>query len=162
GGEGIAASVLRGAQCTEGAGRCRGEGAADRAGGGDRRRHHGVGDRGGAGGWRLGGWVGGAGWGGGRGRAEGGWRGPPERVVAGGRLARAAADERVGRIGLGTDWAALADVDLVIEAVFEEMEVKLEVFRRLDQLARPGTVLATNTSYLDVNRIARETKRPQN
>jgi len=84
-----------------------------------------------------------------------------DRVVAGGRLARAAAGERIGRIGLGTEWAAIAEVDLVIEAVFEEMEVKLEVFRRLDALARPGAVLATNTSYLDVNRIAQATKRPQ-
>ncbi len=84
-----------------------------------------------------------------------------DRVVAGGRLARTAADERIGRIALGTEWAALAEVDLVIEAVFEEMEVKLEVFRRLDALTRPGTVLATNTSYLDVNRIAQATKRPQ-
>jgi 3-hydroxyacyl-CoA dehydrogenase len=84
-----------------------------------------------------------------------------DRVVAGGRVSRAAADERIGRIALGTEWAATAEVDLVIEAVFEEMEVKREVFRRLDALARPGAVLATNTSYLDVNRIARETKRPQ-
>jgi len=84
-----------------------------------------------------------------------------DRVVAGGRLARWAADERIGQIALGTEWAAIAEVDLVIEAVFEEMEVKLEVFRRLDALARPGAVLATNTSYLDVNRIAQATKRPQ-
>jgi 3-hydroxyacyl-CoA dehydrogenase len=84
-----------------------------------------------------------------------------DRVVAGGRLARAAADERISRIALGSEWVAIAEVDLVIEAVFEEMEVKLEVFRRLDELARPGTVLATNTSYLDVNRIAQATRRPQ-
>jgi len=83
------------------------------------------------------------------------------RVVAGGRLSRAAADERISRIALGTEWAAIAEADLVIEAVFEEMDVKLEVFRRLDELARPGTVLATNTSYLDVNRIAQATRRPQ-
>jgi 3-hydroxyacyl-CoA dehydrogenase len=84
-----------------------------------------------------------------------------DRVVAGGRLSRAAADERIGRIAPGSEWAAIAEVDLVIEAVFEEMEVKLEVFRRLDALARPGAVLATNTSYLDVNRIAQATRRPQ-
>ena len=84
-----------------------------------------------------------------------------DRVVAGGRLTRAAADERIGRVTLGADWAAIAGTDLVIEAVFEEMDVKLEVFRRLDELARPGAVLATNTSYLDINRIARATKRPQ-
>jgi len=84
-----------------------------------------------------------------------------DRVVAGGRLSREAAGERIGRIALGTEWAAVAEVDLVIEAVFEEMEVKLDVFRRLDELARPGAVLATNTSYLDVNRIAQATRRPQ-
>jgi 3-hydroxyacyl-CoA dehydrogenase len=84
-----------------------------------------------------------------------------DRVVAGGRLSRAAADERIGRIALGTEWAAVADADLVIEAVFEDMEVKLAVFRQLDALARPGAVLATNTSYLDVDRIAQATRRPQ-
>jgi 3-hydroxyacyl-CoA dehydrogenase len=70
-------------------------------------------------------------------------------------------DERIGRIALGTEWAAIADVDLVIEAVFEDMDVKLEAFRRLDELARPGAVLATNTSYLDVDTIAQATRRPQ-
>jgi 3-hydroxyacyl-CoA dehydrogenase len=84
-----------------------------------------------------------------------------DRVVAGGRLSRAAADERMGRIALGTEWAAIGDVDLVIEAVFEDMAVKVEVFRRLDELARSGAVLATNTSYLDVDRIAQATRRPQ-
>jgi 3-hydroxyacyl-CoA dehydrogenase len=84
-----------------------------------------------------------------------------DRVVAGGRLSRAAADERIGRIALGTAWAAAADADLVIEAVFEDMEVKRAVFRQLDALARPGAVLATNTSYLDVDRIAEATGRPQ-
>jgi 3-hydroxyacyl-CoA dehydrogenase len=49
----------------------------------------------------------------------------------------------------------------VIEAVFEEMDIKIEVFKRLDALARPGAVLATNTSYLDINKIAQATKRPQ-
>jgi 3-hydroxyacyl-CoA dehydrogenase len=84
-----------------------------------------------------------------------------DRVVAGGRLSRAAADERIGRIGLGTEWAAVGDADLVIEAVFEDMEVKRTVFRQLDALARPGTVLATNTSYLSVDTIAQVTRRPQ-
>ena len=84
-----------------------------------------------------------------------------DRVVAGGRLPRAAADERIGRIALGTEWAAVAEADLVIEAVFEDMEVKLAVFRQLDALAGPGAVLATNTSYLDVDRIAQATGRPQ-
>jgi 3-hydroxyacyl-CoA dehydrogenase len=84
-----------------------------------------------------------------------------DRVVAGGRLSRAAADERFGRIALGTEWAHVGEVDLVVEAVFEDMAVKLAVFRQLDALARPGAVLATNTSYLDVDKIAEATRRPQ-
>ncbi len=59
-----------------------------------------------------------------------------------------------------TDDQALADADLVIEAVFESMDVKREVFARLDGICRPGAVLATNTSYLDVNEIAAATSRP--
>lgn len=55
----------------------------------------------------------------------------------------------------------LAQVDLVIEAVFEDLDVKREVFRTLDGICRPGAVLATNTSYLDVNLIAQATARPQ-
>ncbi len=58
------------------------------------------------------------------------------------------------------DYAALSDADLIIEAVFESMEVKKEVFARLDAVAKPGAVLATNTSYLDVNEIAAATSRP--
>jgi 3-hydroxyacyl-CoA dehydrogenase len=59
------------------------------------------------------------------------------------------------------DWALLAKADLVIEAVFEDLAVKQEVFRRIDAHARPGAVLATNTSYLDVDSIAQATNRPQ-
>ena len=53
------------------------------------------------------------------------------------------------------------DADLVIEAVFETMEIKKDVFGKLDQFAKPGAVLATNTSYLNINQIAAVTKRPQ-
>lgn len=56
---------------------------------------------------------------------------------------------------------ALADADLVIEAVFESMEVKKEVFSALDGIAKPGAVLATNTSYLDIDEIAAATSRPE-
>ncbi|SFT33905.1 FAD-dependent oxidoreductase [Sedimentitalea nanhaiensis] len=62
---------------------------------------------------------------------------------------------------LATDYEALKDADLVIEAVFEEMDVKKKVFTQLDAVCKPGAVLATNTSYLDVNDIAAITKRPQ-
>ncbi|MDQ1902819.1 3-hydroxyacyl-CoA dehydrogenase NAD-binding domain-containing protein [Paracoccus sp. WLY502] len=60
-----------------------------------------------------------------------------------------------------TSYDPLAQVDLVIEAVFESLEVKQEVFRTLDRVCRPGAVLATNTSYLDVDLIAGATTRPQ-
>ncbi len=60
-----------------------------------------------------------------------------------------------------TDFAGVADADLVIEAVFETMEVKREVFTKLDALAKPGALLASNTSTLDVDEIASFTKRPQ-
>lgn len=61
---------------------------------------------------------------------------------------------------IATDYAALAEADLIIEAVFESMDVKKDVFRALDKVAKPGAVLATNTSYLDVNEIAAVTSRP--
>lgn len=59
-----------------------------------------------------------------------------------------------------TDYSALSDVDLVIEAVFEDMDVKKTVFAKLDDVCKPGCILATNTSYLDVNEIAQITSRP--
>ncbi len=62
---------------------------------------------------------------------------------------------------LSTDYASLSDVDLVVEAVFEDIEVKKQVFEKLDEVCKDGAVLATNTSYLDVNAIAAVTKRPQ-
>ena len=58
-------------------------------------------------------------------------------------------------------WERWQAADLVIEAVFEDMEVKRKLFADLDRLAKPGAVLATNTSYLDVNAIAQATARPQ-
>ena len=60
-----------------------------------------------------------------------------------------------------TDYAGLSDADLVIEAVFEEMSVKKQVFTQLDAVCKQGAILATNTSYLDVNEIASVTSRPQ-
>jgi 3-hydroxyacyl-CoA dehydrogenase len=60
-----------------------------------------------------------------------------------------------------TDLAAVADADLIIEAVFEDMALKQEIFAKLDKLAKPGAILATNTSYLDVDVIARATARPE-
>lgn len=63
-------------------------------------------------------------------------------------------DAVAARFDTAIDYAALSDADLVIEAVFEDMEVKKQVFARLDQVAKPDAILATNTSYLDVNAIA--------
>ncbi len=61
---------------------------------------------------------------------------------------------------LTTDYAALGDADLVIEAVYEDMDVKKVVFAKLDAVCKPGAVLASNTSYLDINEIAASTSRP--
>ena len=60
----------------------------------------------------------------------------------------------------GDDWNVLAGADLIIEAAFESIEVKTDIFRRLDAIARPGAVLASNTSYLDLDKIAGATARP--
>ena len=82
------------------------------------------------------------------------------RQVSSGRLAQSLADERLGRIVAGDDWNVLAEADLIIEAAFESIEVKTDIFRRLDAIARPGAVLASNTSYLDLDKIAGATARP--
>jgi 3-hydroxyacyl-CoA dehydrogenase len=74
-----------------------------------------------------------------------------------------AADEmeaRIGRITPTTDLAAVAEADIVVEAVFEDMGVKQELFARLDRVVKPGAVIASNTSYLDLDVIARCTARP--
>jgi 3-hydroxyacyl-CoA dehydrogenase len=70
-------------------------------------------------------------------------------------------DRRLALFTGVTDIAAVADADIVIEAVFEEMDIKKELFGKLDRLAKQDAVLATNTSYLDVNAIAATTGRPQ-
>jgi 3-hydroxyacyl-CoA dehydrogenase len=69
--------------------------------------------------------------------------------------------ERLNFIKGAVGMAEVKDADLVIEAVYETMAVKLDVFKKLDQSAKPGAVLATNTSFLDVNKIGAATKRPQ-
>ena len=84
-----------------------------------------------------------------------------DNSAAKGRMSAADVDRRMGLLAPTLDLATLADCDLIIEAVFENMAVKKELFARLDTIARPGAVLATNTSYLDVNEIAAATQRPQ-
>ena len=81
--------------------------------------------------------------------------------VSRGSLADEAKRQRLGLFKGSTDYADLAECDLIIEAVFEDMAVKKEVFGRLEAVAKPGAILATNTSYLDVNEIAASTSRPQ-
>jgi len=78
-----------------------------------------------------------------------------------GRMSQAQVAERIGQIRGTTEYADLAQVDLVIEAVFEEMEIKKQVFAELDRVCKRGAILATNTSTLDVNEIARATSRPE-
>ncbi|MBS0124860.1 3-hydroxyacyl-CoA dehydrogenase NAD-binding domain-containing protein [Thetidibacter halocola] len=69
-------------------------------------------------------------------------------------------DDALARLATTTDSAALSKVDILIEAAFEDMAVKQAIFADLDRIAKPGAVLATNTSYLDVNTIAQATARP--
>ena len=80
--------------------------------------------------------------------------------AARGGLAKEDIARRLALVHPATDLTAVADADIVVEAVFEDMGVKHEVFSALDRLAKPGAVLATNTSYLDVNAIAAMTGRP--
>ena len=84
-----------------------------------------------------------------------------ESQVKRGKLKQDKYDQRMGLLSTTLDYADLKDADLVIEAVFEEMGVKQKVFEKLDEVMKPGAILASNTSTLDVNRIASFTKRPQ-
>lgn len=83
-----------------------------------------------------------------------------ERVAAG-KLSAESASSNASRLITSTTWELLQQADLVIEAVFEDLAVKQEVFRKIDAHARAGAVLATNTSYLDIDAIAAVTSRPQ-
>ncbi len=78
-----------------------------------------------------------------------------------GRLSDDEMAARMGRITPSTDMADMGDADIVIEAVFEDMDVKKSVFAEIDRLARADAILATNTSTLDVDEIAAVTKRPE-
>jgi 3-hydroxyacyl-CoA dehydrogenase len=84
-----------------------------------------------------------------------------EATAARGRLTATDVEKRMGLIKGTTDWNAVKDADIIIEAVFEEMPIKKEVFARLDGLAKADAILATNTSTLDVDEIASATKRPE-
>jgi len=82
-------------------------------------------------------------------------------LIAKGRITPDAKDAIMARFNGSTSYDALAQADLVIEAVFEDMAVKHAVFAELDRVCKPGAVLATNTSYLDIDEIAAAISRPQ-
>ena len=83
-----------------------------------------------------------------------------ENTAKKGRLTQDDVEKRMGLLTPSMEMEALADCDMIIEAVFELMEIKKEVFAKLDKIAKPGAILATNTSYLDVDAIAAVTSRP--
>lgn len=84
-----------------------------------------------------------------------------QRSVNSGRMTEQALEARMALITPSLDYSDLSSVDLIIEAVFETMEIKKDVFRKIDAIAKPSCILASNTSYLDLNEIAEATKRPQ-
>ena len=82
-------------------------------------------------------------------------------TVSKGRLSQEKMDQRMALLSGALDLTAAADADIVIEAVFENMALKKEIFAKLDEICKPGAILASNTSTLDVDEIASVTKRPQ-
>lgn len=76
------------------------------------------------------------------------------------KITEAQYENTLALIKTSTDYATLADTDLVIEAAVENLELKQQIFKTLDQTCKPSTILATNTSYLDINLIAEATQRP--
>ena len=84
-----------------------------------------------------------------------------DRSVKSGRLTPEAAEERLARITPELGWTGFEHADIVLEAVFESLPLKQQVFAELDRIAKPGCILATNTSTLDVDAIAAVTSRPQ-
>src|SRR5258705_7066137 len=83
-----------------------------------------------------------------------------EASAAKGKLTQDQVGKAMGLLNPTLDFAALADCDLIIEAVYESMDVKKEVFGRLDAIAKPGAILASNTSYLNIDEIAASISRP--
>ena len=84
-----------------------------------------------------------------------------EQSVARGRISNAELEDRYCLIDSTTDYAELSDADLVIEAAVEDMDIKCEIFRTLDRVCQDRAILATNTSYLDINEIASVTDREE-
>ncbi|GHJ95043.1 3-hydroxybutyryl-CoA dehydrogenase [Streptomyces sp. NE5-10] len=94
-------------------------------------------------------------------RGTDGIRASYDKFVAKGRLDAAEAEAALGRITATTELEAVADADVVVEAVFEKIEVKHEIFRSLDKIAKDGAVLASNTSAIPITKIAAVTERPE-
>ncbi|MEU2115837.1 3-hydroxyacyl-CoA dehydrogenase family protein [Streptomyces sp. NPDC058700] len=84
-----------------------------------------------------------------------------DRFVAKGKLDAADAEAALGRITATTELEAVADADVVVEAVFENLDVKHDIFRALDKVAKDGAVLASNTSAIPITKIAAVTGRPE-
>ncbi|MCU7822817.1 3-hydroxyacyl-CoA dehydrogenase family protein [Kitasatospora sp. DSM 101779] len=84
-----------------------------------------------------------------------------EKFVGKGRMTAEEAEAALGRITTTTDLGAAGEADIVVEAVFERLDVKEGVFRELDKIAKDGAVLATNTSAIPITRIAAATSRPE-
>ena len=84
-----------------------------------------------------------------------------ERMVERGRMSSADLDKRMGLFTGTLDYAALGTADLVIEAVYENIDVKVEVFKKLETVMKPGAIIASNTSGLDIDKMANATTRPQ-
>ena len=84
-----------------------------------------------------------------------------ETTARKGRMTMDEVEARMGRLTPTLDFGALAEADLVIEAVYENMDLKKSIFERLDGVAKPGAFLASNTSYLNIDEIAAKTKRPE-
>ncbi len=83
-----------------------------------------------------------------------------DALSAKGRLTAEQVGQAMARISTALELEALKDCDLILEAVYENMDVKKEIFRRLDRIAKQGAILASNTSYLDIDQIAASTCRP--
>lgn len=88
-------------------------------------------------------------------------RGNYEVVVKKGRMSEEQLEKNMAMISGSLDYAELADADIVIEAVFENMALKKEIFGTLDKVCKPGAILASNTSTLDIDEIAASTSRPE-
>ena len=94
-------------------------------------------------------------------RGVGVMRGNYENTAKKGRLTQEQVERNMGLLSPSMSLEDLADCDLVVEAVFENMEIKKEIFGKLDRIVKQGAILASNTSYLDIDEIARATQRPQ-